>query len=118
MTRSSSGRGDTPATNDSKPDSYKPSRTITTIKPAFRHAGETSRRRDVRVGVHLQQPRPSRLIDAEVAAAISFASHHIPGSPRNHRDLVGEILGEIGWAVWFGAEVFVAARLPLRAIRN
>src|SRR6185436_5607645 len=157
MTRSSSGRGDTPAAKDSMPDSCKLWLVITTIEPLSSesgkperlyptlgvvlsalgdrmdanpsneirvaesgdtsHTGQTCRRGDVRIGIHFEQPWTTGLVNSKIAAAISFSAHHAPRGSGDCRDLVGEILGQIGWAIRFGAQILVAARLPFRPVR-
>src|SRR5207244_8132709 len=83
-----------------------------------RHAGEPCGRRDVGIHVHLEQPWPPRLVDAEIATTVSLATDHIPCSASNADNLAGKVLRKIGGTISLGAEILIAPRFPFGAIGN
>src|ERR1700704_2808986 len=55
------------------------------------HARQSGGRRDVGIRVHLEQPGPAGLIDAEIAPTVSLTADYAPGSASDERDLPRKI---------------------------
>jgi hypothetical protein len=83
-----------------------------------RHACEAGVRRKVRVGVHLEDPRPTGTVDPHVDAPVALPADETPRREGDPTDLGRDLDWQVGRAAGDPTEILVAALLPLRAIAH
>src|SRR4030088_691080 len=78
-----------------------------------RHACQTSRRRDIRIGIDLEQPRAARLVNPEITPPESFPADYVPRRASDYSELAGEAFRQIGGTIRPCGPIFVASPFPL-----
>ncbi len=81
-----------------------------------RHPSESRVRRDVRIRIHLENPRLAGGIDAHVHAAVAVTADELPRRQGDAANFGRELRRQIRGTARRGADVLVAADEPLRLI--